>query len=94
MEPEPFDLGRRDFLSVLTYLLMALFGRWTVPAQLAPAAEALQRVVTERAIFKGGTFKLSLMFKGFEVSPEMLDTLMQDSDFKSAMTSMLPEGSK
>ena len=76
----PFAVGRRDFLSILTYLLMALFGRLKIPAQLAPAAEAVQR-----AVFKGGAFKLSMMIKGFEVPKEVYEALMGDSDIRKTI---------
>ncbi len=65
-------MGRRDFLVVwLQALLLTLFP-WLRTEQgievAGQVAEAMvPTVITDRAIFKGGTFNLSVMLKWFEV---------------------------
>ena len=63
-------LARRGFLSGLATLVLARFA----PPMRAPiveaAAPAIAPVVanTARAVFRGGTFRVSLLIKGFEVT--------------------------
>lgn len=84
------EIGRRDFASILMWIVAALFGRWKIPAQLAPAAELVQKVITERAIFKGGTLKIALRIKGYEV-PE---SWLRDGQFRQQFAQALEVGSK
>lgn len=46
-----------------------------------------QQVLSERALFKGGELKISLMVKGFEVTEAWYDTLKNNPDLMDVVTS-------
>lgn len=78
------DLSRRDLLvSLLQALFLALFpwlrnerGERVVRAA-AEHMVAKDPVAVDKAIFKGGEFRVSIGVKGFELSPEMYAKLRE-----------------
>lgn len=96
-EASPVELGRRDFAALLMWIVAALFGRWKIPAQLAPAAELVQR-----EIFKGGTLKISVLIKGWEMPPslkamvdaETREKVFSDEQFREQFARSLQVGFK
>lgn len=46
-----------------------------------------QQITTERALYKGGELKISLMIKGFEVTEQWYDTLKNNPDLMDVVTS-------
>ena len=86
------DLTRRDLLvGLLQALFLALFP-WLRNERGAEvvkvAAEHMvskDAVAVERAIFKGGEFRMSIGVKGFEVSPVMFEQLRGNHEFRSML---------
>ena len=65
-------------------------GSGTSPVGLERTIDGLnqaQQVLTDRALFKGGELKISLMVKGFEVTEQWYDTLKNNPDLMDVVTS-------
>jgi hypothetical protein len=83
-------MDRRDFLvSILQALFLALFP-WLRTERGADVLRAAldQAVPTGRAIFKGGSFHLTIRLNGFDVTPELRRTLsmvdLSDANYEVA----------
>ena len=80
MEPAEYQVGRRDFFAMLMWIIAALVGRWTIPPQLAKAAE-----VVDKVLFKGKPFQLTVLIKGFEVSEDWYRVLSEDVEVRQVI---------
>lgn len=60
-------------------------GNIMLERQLDTATNTSQAVPVERAIFKGGPWKLSLMIKGFEVPEDWYNLMSQNQDIKNVV---------
>ena len=82
-------MGRRDFLTLwLQALLLSLFPWLRTEEGIAVAgrvADAMvPQIITDRAIFKGGTYNMSVFIKGFEMPgpwlPKMKEILAEQGE--------------
>ena len=75
------NIGRRDLLSMLMYLIAVLLGRVRVPARLASFVEEFKEPLI-RAVARQHVFKLTTIIKGFEVSDEWYRVLREDPELQ------------
>lgn len=77
------EIDRRNFLALwFQALLLALF------PMLRPKPEAALKVaegLVDRMVFKGGSFKLSVILRGFEVDEDWYQVLRADPELRKAV---------